>query len=54
MLLAPASGVEVRVPPEHIPKRLMRDDHAGEKRSAGGLMVELPKDLVDQTREIVE
>jgi hypothetical protein len=40
-------SVEVGVPAEHVPKRLVRDDHAGEKRSAGRLMIELPKDVVD-------
>mgnify|MGYP006266300983 CR=1 FL=1 len=34
-------GVEVRVPPEHIPNRLMRYDHAGMQRSARRLSVEL-------------
>jgi hypothetical protein len=41
------SAVPRSAEPEHVPKRLMRDDHAGEELSAGGFLVELPQDLVD-------
>ncbi len=40
-------GVEMGIPPQLVSEALMRDDHAGEKRPAGRLMIELPKDLVD-------
>jgi hypothetical protein len=46
--------VEMRVPPQHVPERLMRDDHAGKQLPAGGFAVELPKDVVDQTRHLSE
>ncbi|MFP4705615.1 MAG: hypothetical protein ACLFMV_12475 [Spirochaetaceae bacterium] len=44
----------MRVPPEHIPKRLMRYDNAGEELSAGGFVVRLPQDIVDQSRHLGE
>ena len=46
--------VEMRVPPEHVPKRLMRYDHAGEELSAGGFVVKLPQHIVDQARHLGE
>ena len=33
--------VEMRVPPQHVPERLVRDDHAGKEWPAGGLVVEI-------------
>ena len=39
-------GVEMRVPAEHVSKRLVRDDHAGEQRSARGLLVKITEDVV--------
>jgi hypothetical protein len=39
--------VGMGIPPRLVSEALIRDDHAGEKRSAGRLMIELPKDLVD-------
>ena len=47
-------SVDARVPPQHVPKRLVCYDCAGEERSPGGLIVELPKDIVDQTRQLGE
>jgi hypothetical protein len=47
-------GMEVAVPPHHVPKRLVRYDRAGEQRSAGALIVELPEDVIDQTRNLGE
>ena len=41
--------MEVRIPPEHIPERLVRDDNTSEKRPVRGLVVELTKYLVDQS-----
>jgi len=40
-------GVEMRVPAEHVSKRLVRDDHAGEQRSARSLLVKITEDVVD-------
>jgi len=47
-------GMKMRVPPEHVPERLVRDDHPGEKRSARGLVVKLINDTVDQSGYIGE
>ena len=47
-------GVEVGVPAEHVSKRLVRDGHAGEKRSARRLSVELIDDSVDQSGDVGE
>jgi len=44
----------MRIPPEHFPKRLMRDNHAGDERSAGGLSVELIDDTIDQSGDVRE
>ena len=46
LLLGPASCVVMRVPAEHVSKRLVRDDHAGEQRSARGLLVKITEDVV--------
>gem|GEM_PF-4073811 len=54
LLLCTATCVEVRVPPEHIPKRLMRDDHAGMQRSARRLSIELIDNAVDQPGDVGE
>lgn len=40
-------GMEMGIPPKLVYEALMYDDHVGEKRSAGRLMIEPPKDLVD-------
>ena len=45
-------GVEVGIPPQSVAEALMRDDHAGEQRSAGGLSVEIIDDSVDEPRNI--
>ena len=46
--------MEVWVPPEHIPERLVGDNHPGKQRSVRGLVVELTEDVVDQTRHLGE
>jgi dihydrofolate reductase len=44
----------MRVEPQLVSEALMRDDHAGEQRSARGLVVEVTEDVVDQTRHLGE
>jgi hypothetical protein len=44
----------MRVEAEHVTKRLVRYDHAGEKLSAGGFVVELPHHIVDHARHLGE
>ena len=39
---------------EHVSKGLVDDNYTRKKRSARGLVVELPEDVVDQTRHIRE
>jgi hypothetical protein len=39
--------VKVRIPPQLVSEALMRDDHAGEQRSARGLLVKTSEDVVD-------
>jgi len=39
--------VKVRIPPQLVSKALMRDDHAGEQRSARSLLVKITEDVVD-------
>lgn len=46
--------MKVRIPPQLVSEALMCDDHAGEKRSARGLVVEVTEDVVDQTRHFGE
>ena len=44
--------VEMRVPPEHIPERLVRNNDSGKKRSTGRFVVELSEDVIDQSRDV--
>jgi len=47
-------GMEMRVPPQHIPEGLVGNDHSGEKRSTCRFVVELVEDMVDQSGYISE
>jgi hypothetical protein len=44
----------MRVEPQLVSEALVCDDHAGEQRSARGLVVEVTEDVVDQTRHLGE
>ena len=46
--------MEERIPPEHVSKGRMGNDHSGEECSTGRFAVELVKDTVDQSGYIRE